>query len=183
MIFSDQSGIWVSPLMSEDLSRPFPQYFVGRSPFQHQLDGIIHYSVKVALLQSEVWLERYVSVTSFLTKNAPRFSPICFLLSLHFEGPKNPGKNSIPPPYPILGQKEFFRGGGGVYLEAPPAAGCLHPPPSFIPPPPLEGIIRVGGALYRIWPPLKVLQNSRKTSLREIKKITDELPQRVLKAS
>ena len=52
---------------------------------------------KVARLQSEFCTKDFLRATHFLTKHAPKFSPIFFCLC--FVGQKNPGK--FPPNFPL----------------------------------------------------------------------------------
>ena len=79
---------------------------------------------------------------------------ICLLLVAEFQaipGPwfwefsDSPGRDYIPPPPPISGQKAFFRGGGwGCILRGPTRQEFYRYPP-FVRPPRRKGIFRGGG--------------------------------------
>ena len=68
----------------------------GVEPVVEEVVNLEVFSVRVALLQNELWHEIFFSRHEFPTKNARKYSPNC--LSLYFVGPKNPTK--FPPNFP-----------------------------------------------------------------------------------
>ena len=64
---------------------------------------------------------------------------------------RNPERNCIAPPLPILAIRHFLGGGGGVYFEAPRGRNFITPP--FVHHPTLELYFQGWGVVvYKIWP-------------------------------